>query len=265
MFLDSLRFLNRAPKDKDKRKIDKAFAEADPTSYSALISKNLTYVGGNEYGYSMYEDEYGTRYIELKDKPGQSGPAEAIVSSLLKGIVNVSDVVVHKRGDFTGYYSKVMELDKTKNISYQEMVADVLLLKLVFKDEDRELEENRTYDHNLVRDKKKKKIVYFDFGGAKNNFWSSWSRSPLQLWELDATGLAFLRKKTLALKDRLSGQRGREFLAKVVSHIGTDIARAFPISNGPKDEDIFYETLINRLETILEVIDKKDTGLRKAA
>lgn len=257
---------NRLPQvsEQDKGKVEKAHEEADPTTYSSLPVKHLKQVRTetNTYGYRVMEDPEGNKYIDLSGKRGEPGATEMAVASLLKGIVNVSDIIAVDDGTETRHYSKIMEINKTHTMSVQEIMADIAVFCLIFNDSDHFLFQNHRHDQNIITEKEKTRAIYFDFGESKYSFWDPLSyihkRTTEALEALDESGFGFLTQKLHQLQKQLEGESGFLFVKSVVENSGRKMEDLF--TNGPKNTDelmAFYHELQKRVTKSLAEIDAR--------
>ncbi len=263
---------NKRPTDAEKEIVTKASTEADPTTYTSLPVGELKEVGRADielHNYAIVEDASGTRYVDMSEKFAKPGATEQAVAAMLKGIINVSDVVTVSDEQGTKYYSKIVELDKTPNTTLQEMNADVALVETIFNDPDRSIAFGTQEDHNLVRDEKRMKVAYFDFGGVKSHFWrEGYINQKRAIGALDSVGLAYLEDKLHTLKDRLSGEQGEAFLRSILERSGETIPNMFsffPMQRTSEDPFVvLHGTIIDRIQQMLVYVDERK-NVRKVA
>lgn len=215
---------------------------------------------GGRYQYPIWEAENGERYIELsgKDLPPFSVAVEQVVGRLLKGVVNISDIIaVHRANGGNAYYSRIMPLDHIeKEVTPEEFEADLQLLRSLLGDD----EHNIADIDNFVSDNGK--TTYFDFGKAR------WFPDLLENETQDSLGSsdtvrAILRNKLITLRERFSGPEGRRFIEAVIK--GTDksteeLFHAFDDdvtedNSGPTFEE-FYTRLTGRIDYLLRVLEE---------
>ncbi|HEV7702553.1 MAG TPA: hypothetical protein VGO63_03890 [Candidatus Paceibacterota bacterium] len=143
----------------------------DPTKFS-LREETLDLKPKHNDRFTYFDKKTGEKFYKILR---ESGPYQKLVSLMLKGIVNVSDVI--KIGD--DYYSHKQNfgrIDSRKENIVPEIEADLVILQWVFLDgdhgystdeEDYEyLEKNSSVaEHqNLLVDQKNKRFSFFDFG-----------------------------------------------------------------------------------------------------
>ena len=261
-------FSSEKPSKTEKRKIEKAQTEADPATYSSLSPSDLEHIDTNHYNYAVVRDTHGNRYVDVTEKWGYTGPTERVVALLLKGIVNVSDLVRVESESGVKYYSKVMEVEKTKDATMQEMQADMALIHILFKDVDHSFESRDGGDHNLIRDKSKKKIFFFDFGGAMFGFWPKNSEHGDPLEDLDSFAVHKLTEKLQALHTRISGAEGTQFLQHIINESGKSVNELFmetPSKDSKTPFQVLHEEPLTRIESALEVASQRENSLKKVA
>lgn len=261
-------FSSEKPLKVEKRKIAKAQTEADPATYSSLSPSDLEQVDINHYGYAVVRDTHGNRYVDVTEKWGETGATERVVALILKGIVNVSDLVRVQGESGVKYYSKVMEVRKTKDATMQEMQADMALIHILFKDGDHSFEGRDGKDHNLMRDKSKKKIFFFDFGRTMFNFWLNNVEYGDPFEDLDSFTVHMLVEKLEALHTQISGAEGTQFLQNIINESGKSVDELFmdtPITDSKTSFQVFHEELLSRIDNALEVATRTQNSFKKVA
>lgn len=221
----------------ESKAVLKATEEADPSAYSPLPPQGRQEKGkldstssmGGFYRYPVIRTEQDT-YVDITKKPaniwaGQEGrkgePAkrEYIIAALLKGIMNVSDIVPSRQGLLrsTHYLSKVMPLSRIQDETYKtHVLPDFALLASIFGDRDHALPgENRV--ENFADEKGR--VAYYDFAGS--DFSPAWKPDDsvyAQIEALTKDELALYRQKLRLLKERLDGEEGLAFVQAVLRH-----------------------------------------------
>lgn len=196
------------------------YKAADPTTYSALPpTEELTQVGmansarADFFGYGpvypVLETASKERYTSLEGKGGVA-LAEQVVARILKGIVNVSDIVSTQDGVVL---SKNMPLEHIEHkTSRDEVAADLAILAHVFGDSDHNLRNGRNiYSANG-------KHAYYDFAYAHelllhfSDSETGMNPAPSDGKPISRSVAALIRQKSEALYARLEGPEGLAFL-----------------------------------------------------
>lgn len=256
-----LNALKKKPTSEEQTVIDSAYKKADPTSYSPLPLRNIEVVNKKQsHGYDLVEEkgEPGQRYYNVTEKSLDFlTSTEQVVARLVKGVINVSDVVTDKNGKH--YYSKVMPLDRIDApTSDAEFAADVTIFQQIFSDWDHHFpDRNISSNHNLALNEEGR-AVHYDFGKARYLFYTpeaarefvGISKSP----NLDDEAKRVLLRKISALTDRF---RDRAFIEAVIHASGDTLFELFeaPDPEMKKVKDpigLLQETLLSRLEALRE-------------
>lgn len=264
----ALFFFNKKPTKSEEQKVAKGYKEADPATYSSLSPSDLEQVDTNHYGYAVVRDTHGNRYVDVTEKWGETGATERVVALILKGIVNVSDLVRVQGESGVKYYSKVMEVEKTKDATMQEMQADLALIHILFKDVDHSFEGRDGGDHNLIRDKSKKKIFFFDFGSAMFGFWVKNIEYGDSLEDLDSFAVHTLVEKLQTLQTHISGAEGTQFLQNIINESGKSVSELFidtPTRDSKTPFQVFHDELLSRIENALDVATQTQNSFKKVA
>ncbi len=222
----------------EAERVRAAHEAADPTNYSALAPRGRMESVGTVH--SRGEGDYlnpvleadGETWYKLDD--GSLPRLQQIVARLLKGIINVSDVV-ERDGE---YYSKRMPHDRIEErLSEEETDADLELLYLVADDSDhftRDLKPTSSGHNSRLEEGTS---TYHDF--AEAGF--SPEQTDLRLRRrLTARGLARLQEKLQLLAERYDSAEGKQLAETIYQEAG-----------GPLDTNIgfdeFYQVLIKRI------------------
>lgn len=241
--------------EEELRLAQQAYEEADPTTYSTLpIQHSLDRKGTVErYGYQILTD--GTD-IFYQLPYGTHPQKQQVVQRLLKGIVNVSDLVVRNTGEKREYVSKETPLEKIQSrTSDDEIYADISLLTDVFDDSDRSYypKDPRGFgipQHNLAYENGK--ISYHDFGEASISERNGRVNIPQETIAIMEYELA----KVAELIERFAGEQGREFFFDILKSAHAEVRSMFPrVFEGNRDtvstdEDYFYTVFMERLHTL---------------
>lgn len=187
----------------------------DPTTFSSLPPGEY-----EKSGETIVTSE-GERWHRIR---GDAAEVQQVVARLLKGILNVSDVVEIRTGSSRTFYSKEMpHADIEQATSPEETEADLMLLNLLFGDNDHEVFE--TGGKNLT--KQDDRVSYYDFHIAKGNFLdkerhqASHMRGLVKLLTPEAKKV--LKEKLLILKQRLEGGEGKRFVETIARSTGTPL------------------------------------------
>jgi hypothetical protein len=133
------------------------------------------------------------------------------LTRLLKGILNVSDIVAHERESETKYYSRRMPLEKVKEDStHFKMLADLELLRVILLDSDHHYAGELGFkEHHNMR-MENKKLAFYDLGFSEFDDYDIGFAHTLSL-----EGLGYLKDKLEQLKERVLSDEGRLFLEKI--------------------------------------------------
>jgi len=247
------------PTAEELRIAEEAYAEADPTTYSTLpIHTPLEEKGTIEYyGYKILTDGIDTYYALPESAHPQK---QQIVQRLLKGIVNVSDLVFKSDGETTAYVSKEVALEKVqKSISDEEIYADLALLTDLFDDSDHSYypKDPRGYgipQHNLIYTKGK--VSYYDFSETSISERDYRLNHPRET----VTSLEYELEKISQLTERFKGEDGRQFFFAILKDSDAEVRALFPyvfegVTNSmDSDEEYFYTVFMNRLQHLSKIL-----------
>lgn len=229
--------------------------EEDPTTYSSLNPEKGRF-SIDESGL-VYTNTFGEKFHEITEYP----LAQLFMSKILKGIVNVSDVVVIDNEDATKFFSKEYEVAAiNEGLREDEITADLLLLRVVFNDWDHDRYEgdNLAFDPN-------NKGYYFDFGRFGKEFFKHARKLPPNL---SGETMRILHSKLLDLRKRFDIEEGDMF-GSIVRKISSDaycnqdifFERAF----GTPDVEISVEDVrdqfVQRIDRILHDLENRDKRL----
>lgn len=235
--------------------------EGDPTRFSTLPPtremKKVGVVFPLLYDYTIWEAQDGSRYVELPNT-GWSAPAtQQVVVRLLKGIINVSDIISipNEEGGVT-YYSHIMPLDRIQEeTSEAELSADLFLMEFTFSDLDHAQGDESNFEEKDGR------IAHFDFGA------SQWF--PIIPEDLDEQALidspqetrAILSTKLRQLHEHLSGNDGKQLVRSIVESTGKGVNELFQYwskSDAQAAFEEFYAALIGRLAYLQDLLRKAE-------
>lgn len=197
--------------------INRAHSEADPTTFSQLPLRHRPVEIGREPGKNQPIAVSGDRtYVELM---GNKQPAfQQAVARMLKGIVNVADVVKDEYSEDGAYYSSVVPIERIKEKNpIAEVQADGYVMEQAFGDWDHM--EGLTEDEPWMTNARYEdgKVSYFDFDHAREGMWHSVSfsapRALAKISDPEVLHIAF--DKLELLKQRLSGSEGLSFMRAI--------------------------------------------------
>lgn len=201
------------PSAEELRMAKEAHEAADPTQFSELpIQTPLTPVGGvTDSGNPLMTDGRHT-FVQLSERP----KTQQITARLLKGIMNVADVV---EGHDAAYYSKKMphaRIDTNPTVS--GIRADVLLLKLIMHDSDHAFaadmltsETRRSRGSNMQVEHGN--VSYFDFEMADLDSVRHYALLP----DVAPAVRAELQVKLSKLKEQYESDEGEALFKRIVS------------------------------------------------
>ncbi|MGE5541219.1 MAG: hypothetical protein ACM3TU_02960 [Bacillota bacterium] len=240
-----------SPSPEERERSRRAYQEADPTTYSELRlqghTKDLGTVAERGEDYFRENQVIGNRgeqFYELDKIP----MSQQVAARLLKGIINVSDVVSDGDPYWPKMYSKRMPLSKVaETLDPEEVVADTELINLILGDID-----HIAPMHNVRVEEGK--AAYFDFGGAE------FKTGPMSLRNsLSERSLTRLADHVQELKKRYLSAEGKEFARAIYAqgeqYPDTDIQQSF---------DDFYAVLSDRILKAEELVERR-LGSRKRA
>lgn len=241
-----------------------AYGEADPTAFSPVPSA-LTLQPTGEYTsekrYPIYTDG-ADRYVKLMS----DGPRQEVVARLLKGVLNVADVVARPGAAGTEYYSKIMPHERIEEPSRPTDVrADLEVISLVFNDQDRGFREEGDYSgafaHNLIHEAGR--VSHFDFGEAELNLEAPMGQRTR--YENPAL-LERVLEKLEALRAKFAGDEGKAHFLSIIEASGQHPARLFPYSGASANAETLYEGFVGRLDRAIRFVAHEYNELtRKAA
>lgn len=189
------------------------YRDADPTTFSVMYDEGL--ITGR------YEDVQAGELADYHMLDFDACPQiQQFVSRLLKGVVNVADVV---RGS-SFFYSRVFNTSKIEeSISLEEVDADVRLLRILTDDYDRWIKQNRF--HNCKYENGK--AVYFDFACARLSFLKTVFDQKsifLELQHLDEFGLERILQKINVLKALYQSSGAERFFESILKFSGFSLS-----------------------------------------
>lgn len=256
------------PSEEELERIREAYKTADPTRYSKLpptepmVETGVVPLKENH----IYESE-GDTYFELTKR----GATQQVVVRMLKGIINVSDVVSLAENVKPRFYSHEMSLDAiAAATSEDESSIDILILKALFGDYDHT---RRTSLNSRMKDDR---IAYYDFADAAFHDWDTTEDVYQKSWSfflkkiLYPQKLPILSAKLTLLNTRFNGESGREFLKSVCESTGEKVWQLFTLPGKEKYEsdggfEYFYGKLLMKLRVLTEECDAALARSEKAA
>ena len=224
--------------------------EADPTQFSPLPIEEVKKVGEIEdKGMDVVEAD-GQEFVELHGLLADSG--QFVVAKVLKGIVNVSDVVRSSDGKF---YSKVMPLERIEQVTPEdEMGADFFIMRALFEDGDHHYEEPTDNISGRIKNviRSNGRTVYFDFENARQ-------LQPNTPWTRHASSgaLRMADEKLQILRDRLDGASGAIYIHAILQSSGETADKVFPAFRDEPNPAVALQ------QTLLEKIDTARTDIRE--
>lgn len=242
---------------------EEVYKETDPTTYSPVIPEGGLTATGKEIPnkrYPIYEDGV-SEYVRLKE----DGPRQEVVARLLKGVINVADVVSVPVERGREYFSKIMPHDQIDASSSEvDIRADLEVISLVFNDQDRNFrmphEYGGAFEHNLRQEGGK--VSHFDFGEAELNIDAPFRGSV----RYDSTMLLQkTREKLDALKEKFSGDEGRAHFLSIIAASGKHPAKLFPYSGASGSPEVLYEGFISRIDRAIAFVSHYHDNLAREA
>lgn len=229
------------PSEEERERARNAHESADPTAYSALPPETLVPTGEHTPMHSrLIVTDGEERYVPLP----KGGPRQQVVSRLLKGIVNVADVVDGPDGK---QHSKILKHESIEQPSTPDSIlADVEVTYLVFGDFDRRYYsalEMETAEHSNMRIEAGR-ASYYDFQEA------GLTSPPVALKSKEHTtsSLRMLDTKLEALKRHLSGADGLALINGIADASGKSLYSLFPYSDLNESPEHLQEGLLRRID-----------------
>jgi hypothetical protein len=254
------------PDPKHETMAIEALGNADPTRYSKLTPSKVHNAGWTEDSdYRIVADDEGNEYVDVTRKQilgfEETAPTELVISRLLKGILNVSDVIpTTKKRLFLGpkkrYLSRVMPLEKIEEqTTDDEVVADVVLLTLIFGDGDH----TPSSEHNSRTENGR--TAYYDFGMASPVVGTKLIPNLLEINTPEA--LAIFRRKLQLLKERFEGDEGYQFFKAVIESSGSPPHALFWSLPAKKYGDVrsLYNYFVHRIQLVLDAAEERSNTL----
>jgi hypothetical protein len=197
----------------------------------------------------------------------KSGPDQMLIARLLKGIVNVSDIVYVKDTDSPGFYSYKAPIDKVQHKEardhskevVEKAKVDLALLQIIFSDFDHIVNEIQRINENFIYENGE--YAFFDF--EPRNFWSiyaTWDYSKYkELCEyrikfIEKSRLPFFLEKVHEMKERIQSGFFEEVLNSVRKYTKDDES-FFLLCNAPGENKVesLKNELLRRIDIILEL------------
>lgn len=229
------------------------------------------------FGKNMFiyvDEKTGEKFHKIF--PSSSAPLQKLVSLMLKGVINVSDIV--KIGK--NYYSHEQNfdhLDSSNKDIKAEIKADFFIINRIFEDYDhgyylhnnsqrirteKKISPNSLLEHhNLLVDEKKGRLNFFDFGANKLKNYYSNEVDFLALEKEFEEDLAnridkdpkrneiidILKKKVNILISLYSDNEFERF-KKIIQKSGVQL--------GEEEQKVFFDYIKNKLNVLNKVLNK---------
>jgi hypothetical protein len=253
---------NIGPSPEEAELIRKVTQEADPTTYSEVAfaeGEEKKDLGKAAEGYeNQLVSSRGEKYVKLGH--GESDSSQFVTAKLLKGILNVSDIIKDEKGEF---YSKVMPIDKIQEeTSDAEIEGDFFVIRALTGDGDHDFtpasENLKGGAKNIIREDGK--AVHFDFGYSRELNPAINNAEQAKYTGTEALQLA--DKKLDAIYKRLNGTMGTLFLKSVMKESGLGVKDVFPNFNEvdeSEDSDILaiQAALLNKVHEARSEVNKR--------
>lgn len=256
----------------------KAEAQSDPTQTSAIVPETAGVQPWDLEHEGIFLEESGDKYFEVHVDPEK----QQTVARMLKGIVNVSDIVstVHHGDHPTDktFYSREMPLQRVQQETpWPEVVADVFIFKYIFGDRDHYNSEGgpsegglhisgASKSHSNFR-RGNERTAYFDFDG---DFYHDDIHFDIHEYRKSASSLKpesleALARKIKLLRERFDSKEGREFLSAIITKTGKS---AFELFGAPPQRIVpkptpegefenFYQELMFRLQMAEQAVSQE--------
>lgn len=228
-------------------KVEKAYVEADPTTYSPLPLKEegkLAGVVGTSANAIVAAD--GESFVTLMKRP----ELQQSFSRLVKGIVPISDIVsgVNEREK----YSKIMPVENIRELSIEDdLWAGAEFLQLAFGD----------WDHSGKNlNFKDEKLVFFDFDQI---FLGADMKMRYRRQHTEAS-LSKLQTHLDNFYERIQGEEGYKFIESVFKSSNLNPADYAALLNALTIEDV-QEILLSRVNRARNLVGIERMNLREAA
>lgn len=228
----------KGPSAEELLRAQQANEAADPTTYSALPPEGAMHPLGTVR--SREEGKYVNPVVEsdgevwYRLEEGSEPRKQQLAARLLKGIVNVADVV-ERDGE---YWSKRLPHELIhERISTEETEADLELLNLILDDSDHftVVTESGHPGHNARLEDETSS--YFDF--SESSF-KPWSMNGLRRRRLKKAALERLDRKLSELAGRFDSPEGKTFARDIYESTGGTMAAETAFED-------FYTTLVTRI------------------
>lgn len=205
----------------------------------------------------------------------KSGPSQMLIARLLKGIVNVSDVVYVADASSPGFYSYKAPIDTVQHNGardhskevIEKAKVDFVILQLIFSDfdhtvgEDKELNANFRYENG--------EYTFFDF--EPKNFWNVYAKwDELKYREMYEYKIKFIEKNKLPLllekvneiKERVESDFFTDVLDSVRTYAKEDDS-IFLLANaeGENKVESFKNELLRRISIIEKMIKSESVDV----
>jgi hypothetical protein len=258
---------------KQQDQINKATKESDPTTYSILPSgekRNKIFQNPFVKRKIPMKTDGEENYFELDNSGHHSPKGQQAVSRILKGILNVSDIIseIDSKG-VKKYYSLEIPSKKIKQESTLELVqADQILLGYVFGSNDHLSTYSGWMNNASYKDSK---VAHFDFGEDAYDFLREPSNKDSltsQIKQMKPGTLLYLKEKVMMLEARFKGSEGRLFFGDIIKSTREDVVelfgpkKFFEYNQHTKPEDLVYQTLMERIENLLALISSLENNTK---
>ncbi|HBH71349.1 MAG: hypothetical protein UU88_C0007G0020 [Parcubacteria group bacterium GW2011_GWC1_42_11] len=244
--------------------VSDATKKADPTTYSILPPEKVqTKIIRplSEYSLPVRTAE-GETYYELSGLHDPRG--QQVVARMLKGILNVSDVVAVPATDGENkYYSWKLQHGKIEDENTREqMIAEQLLLQYLFNSKDHMFNKYSDWANNGRYDGGK--LSHFDFGEDAYKFLETPTgrgSSIAQFMQMKPDTITYLKGKVSELESRFTGEEGKKFLQSIIdaspAHV-TELfgpAEVFQKYSNINEVDLLHSVLVGRIEGLKKVLE----------
>lgn len=232
------------PTPAEKGKVTRAANEADPTTYSPLRPEKLKHTDtitildthtSEEMKRRVYTDDRGNRYFEITHHPR----TQQFVARMLKGIVNVADVLMIKparEGEEPLFLSKELKIDRIEAKPLADLTADLQVLGSIFRDVDRSVPaEGKSVRETDIGNPRaggnvrfdEGRSFLFDFESPRDRFFPAMNAL---MAEQDKHLAAFGKEeaeltlqKLDALAERIEGDEGEAFVRAIAKKTGKNL------------------------------------------
>ncbi|MDB5190369.1 MAG: hypothetical protein JWN49_695 [Parcubacteria group bacterium] len=231
-----------------------SYSEADPTLYTQVRLDSTPRESGDvtqtHHKKEIFTDGVN-KFVQLEAR--YDPERQQAIARMLKGIINVADIVSLEGESGKEFYSKVLAHDKiVQKTNHQEIEADIMLLKSVFGDVDRDLYQEqgmKDAEHHNLRIKANA-VSYFDFASARFNY----QLNPEYLEMHDFEVIDLLESKLDMLEERFKGEEGKQFLNSIIVASGKSLTELFPRKQESASINDFHTMILERIAKAKAVV-----------